>query len=305
MYFNAQTIIYFDGQYAWATDAHTNLYSQTLHYGYGVFEGIRSYRNERSEAQIFKPEAHFLRLKNSCELLGIPLDYSVEQMTEISYNVLQRNGLQDAYLRPLVICAPNMALINGQPSRLLVAAWSWGAYLGEKLLRLKISPYCRPHPRSTHIEAKAVGHYVNSILATSDAKRDGFDEALLLDCEGYLAEGPGANFFFEKDGVLFTPATGHILPGITRQTVLECSATLGIPVREGQFTLEDLRQADSAFFCGTGAEIIGIQSVDDIVFPKPWTETLGAQLRQEYLTLVRQPATATTPTSFTAETTLA
>lgn len=290
MYFNAQTIIYFDGNYAWATDAHTNLYSQTLHYGYGVFEGIRSYRSDQGETQIFKAEEHYERLKNSCALLGIPFDYSVEHLIEISYNVLTRNGLQDAYLRPLVFCSPNMALVNGQPSRLVIAAWSWGAYLGEKLLRLKVSPYCRPHPRSTHIEAKAVGHYVNSILATSDAKRDGYDEALLLDCEGYLAEGPGANFFFEKDGVLYTPELGHILPGITRDTVFELAQELGITVQESRFTLEDLKTADSAFYCGTGAEVIGIQSIDDIVFPKKWSETAGHQVQKAYTHLVRNPA---------------
>jgi branched-chain amino acid aminotransferase len=291
MYFNAQTIIYFDGNYAWATDAHINLYSQTLHYGQGVFEGIRSYRDTNGNAQIFKAEEHYARLKNSCDLLGIPFDYSIEHLIEISDNVLLRNGLQDAYLRPLVICAPNMALVNGQPSRLLIAAWSWGAYLGEKLLRLKVSPYCRPHPRSTHIEAKAVGHYVNSILATSDAKRDGFDEALLLDCEGYLAEGPGANFFFEKDKVLYTPALGHILPGITRQTVITLAHALGMQVQEGQFSPELLKDADSAFYCGTGAEVVGIQSIDDVVFPKKWTETAGYALQQAYLTLVRTPVT--------------
>lgn len=288
MYFNAQTIIYFDGNYAWASDAHTNLYCQTLHYGYGVFEGIRSYKTADGETQIFKAEAHYERLKNSCALLGIPFDYSVEHLIEISHNVLIRNGLHDAYLRPLVICSPNMALVNGQPSRLLIAAWSWGAYLGEKMLRLKISPYCRPHPRSTHIEAKAVGHYVNSILATSDAKKDGFDEALLLDCEGFLAEGPGANFFFEKNGELYTPALGHILPGITRNTVFELCQELGIRVTEGQFTVEDLKTADSAFYCGTGAEVVGIQSIDDIVFPAEWQETAGEKVQKAYLALVRK-----------------
>ena len=221
-------------------------------------------------------------------MLGIPFDYSVEELTEISYKVLAANGFQDAYLRPLVICDPSMTLINNQPSRLLIAAWEWGAYLGEKLLSLKISPYCRPHPRSVHMEAKAVGHYVNSILATSDARKAGFDEALLLDCEGYLAEGPGANIFFEKDGTLYTPSLGHILPGITRATVLEMSAEMDIPVKEGRFTAEDLFEADSAFFCGTGAEIIGIESVDHKTFRKQWADSQGSKLRQAYLRLVRE-----------------
>jgi branched-chain amino acid aminotransferase len=173
----------------------------------------------------------------------------------------------------------------------MIATWEWGAYLGEKLLNLKISPYCRPHPRSVHMEAKAVGHYVNSILATSDARKGGYDEALLLDCDGYLAEGPGANLFFEKDGVLYTPSLGHILPGITRATVFEMSRELGVPVEEGRYTPEDLFEADSAFFCGTGAEIVGIQAIDHKAFKQEWTESIGSKLRQMYALLVREKTT--------------
>jgi branched-chain amino acid aminotransferase len=202
---------------------------------------------------------------------------------------LAKNELTDAYIRPLLICDPNMTLINGQSTRLLVAVWEWGAYLGEKLLNLKISPYCRPHPRSIHIEAQAVGPYINSILATSEARKSGYDEALLLDCEGHLAEGPGANLFFEKDGALYTPALGHILPGITRNTVLELCAEMGIVVHQGAYTSDDLFQADSAFFCGTGAEIVGLQSVDGKSFKKNWSEAIGSALKKKYLDLVRTP----------------
>jgi branched-chain amino acid aminotransferase len=169
-----------------------------------------------------------------------------------------------------------------------IGVWGWGAYLGEKLLHLRISSYCRPHPRSVHVEAKACGHYVNSILATSEAKREGYDEALLLDCEGYLAEGPGANLFFEKDGKIYTPKLGHILPGITRATVMELCREMGIPVEEGRYTAEDLFEADSAFFCGTGAEVVGIQSVDKKSFHLNWPDSLGARIREAYLNLVRE-----------------
>ncbi len=287
MYFNEQTILFYHDRYAWATSAHTNLYMQTLHYGYGVFEGIRSYETAEG-TRIFKGREHFERLQNSCRLLGIPFEVSVEEMMAHSFEVLRRNGFSDAYIRPLVICEPNMTLINGSPSRLLICAWKWGAYLGEKLLRLKISPFCRPHPRSTFIEAKACGNYVNSILATSDARKSGFDEALLLDVDGFLAEGPGANLFFEKDGQLFTPKLGHILPGITRQTVFEICEMLEISVVEGKFKPADLFEADSAFFCGTGAEIVGIQSVDDCSFPKKWSDTVGSKVQEAYSKLVRE-----------------
>ncbi len=292
MYFNEETILFYDGAFIKAESAHTSLYAQTLHYGYGVFEGVRSYQTARG-ARIFKTHEHNERLRQGCALMGIPFEYTSEELTAISYEVLHRNGFTDAYLRPLVICDPNMTLINGQKGRLVVAAWNWGAYLGEKLLHLKISPYCRPHPRSVHMEVKAVGHYVNSILATSDAKKAGFDEALLLDCEGYLAEGPGANLFFEKDGQLFTPALGHILPGITRATVFELCAELGIPVSEGRFTPEDLFEADSAFFCGTGAEIVGIQSIDNKNFKKEWQQSLGTKIRMAYLDLVKEKSPVT------------
>lgn len=289
-YFNENTILFYDGQMMRATEAHTNLYGQTLHYGYGAFEGIRSYDTDHGP-RIFKAREHYERLIRSCELLGIPFAYSVEEMTQISYKVLESNGFSDAYLRPLVICDPSMTLINGQSTRLVIAAWEWGAYLGEKLLSLKISPYCRPHPRSVHMEAKAVGHYVNSILASSDARKGGYDEALLLDCDGYLAEGPGANLFFEKDGKLYTPAQGHILPGITRATVFEMCRELGATVEEGRYTAEDLFEADSAFFCGTGAEIIGIKAIDHKEFKQAWTDSIGSKLRQMYLLLVREKTT--------------
>jgi len=285
-YFSDNTILYFDGQYVRATAAHTSLYMQTLHYGYGVFEGIRSYATEDG-VQIFKAREHYERLLQSCKLLGIPCDYKVDEMIDITYKVLEANSFADSYIRPLVICDPNMTLINGQSTRLVIAAWQWGAYLGDKLLRLKISSYCRPHPRSIHIEAKAVGHYVNSILATSEAKKAGYDEALLLDCEGFLAEGPGANLFFEKDGVLYTPALGHILPGITRATVLELCAELDIPVCEGRYTTNDLFDADTALYCGTGAEVVGIQSIDDRDFRKKWSDTASNRVKEAYMALVR------------------
>lgn len=287
MYFKEKTVIFYDGEYTLATETHTSLYGQTLHYGYGVFEGIRSYATA-SGAKIFKAREHYERLHESCRLLGIPLNYSVEALTEFTYEVLKRNALEDAYIRPLVLCDPNMSLINGQPTHVFIGVWGWGAYLGEKLLNLRISSYCRPHPRSVHVEAKACGHYVNSILATSEAKREGYDEALLLDCDGYLAEGPGANLFFEKDGKIFTPKLGHILPGITRTTVIELCREMGIPVEEGRYTAEDLFEADGAFFCGTGAEVVGIQSVDKKTFRLNWPDSLGARIREAYLNLVRE-----------------
>jgi branched-chain amino acid aminotransferase len=181
-----------------------------------------------------------------------------------------------------------MALARPNNVSIMICAWEWGAYLGDKQLRLTVSSYCRPHPRSIKIEAKVCGHYVNSILATNEAKDNGFDEALLLDSDGFLAEGPEANLFYEKEGVLYTPQLGNILPGITCATVLELAKELGIEVRQGLFSKDDLAVADSAFYCGTAAEIIGIESVDDSKFPKEWNNTLGKKLQEEYSKLVRK-----------------
>lgn len=287
MYFNNNTILFLDGRFVKATEATTNLYSQTLHYGYGVFEGIRTYPVNGGTA-IFKAKEHYDRLRKSCRLVNIPFDYSTEELTQLTYKLLEKNNFTDAYIRPLVFCGPNMGLTQPESVHLMLCAWEWGAYLGDKSLAVMTSSYCRPHPKSLHIEAKVCGHYVNSTLATSEAKSLGFDEALLLDCEGYLAEGPGANLFFEKNNTLYTPQLGHILPGITRQTVLDLAEELGVKVQEGRFTLEDLKQADSAFYCGTAAEVIGLKSVDDYVFPTRWGQTLGRKLQEAYTGLVRQ-----------------
>ncbi len=286
-YFNSETIIYFNGSFQKATEAQTSLYSQTLHYGYGVFEGIRAY-NTASGAKIFKAQEHYERLINSSQLMSIPFNYAAAQMTELTYEVLKRNNFTDAYIRPLVFCSPNMALTKGLESYLMICAWEWGAYLGDKLLNLKISSYCRPHPRSIKTDAKACGHYVNSILAVTEAKEQGFDEALLLDHEGYLAEGPGANLYFEKNGKLFTPKEGSILKGITRSVVMDIARSLNIGVEEGSYLPKDLYEADSAFYCGTGAEIVGIASIDGKAFYKKWEDSIGKIIQQKYLDLVRE-----------------
>jgi branched-chain amino acid aminotransferase len=164
----------------------------------------------------------------------------------------------------------------------VIQAWEMAPFLGEKLLRVMTSSFQRPNPKGFKIEAKAAGHYVNSIMASHEAKGKGFDEALLTDMNGFIAEGPGANMFFEKDGKLYTPAAGNILPGITRATVLGLCEQLGIPVEQGQYTLAHLKQADAAFFCGTAAEVIGWTSIDDYVFPLPWKETQSRKIQQAY-----------------------
>ena len=285
MYFNEETILYYDGKYIKSIDAKVNLYTQTMHYGYGVFEGIRAYNTENG-VRLYKATEHYERLKKSCQMINIPFEYDVDDLIEQTYKVLEVNNFTDAYVRPLVFCGPNMSLTKPSSVSILICAWEWGAYLGDNLLNVTISSFCRPHPKSTKIEAKVCGHYVNSILATTEAKEKGFDEAILLDTDGFLAEGPGSNLFFEKEGKLFTPKTGNILPGITRATVIELCKDLEIELTEGAFLSEDLANADSAFLCGTAAEIIGLQSLEKKNFPKNWNETLGKKLQTAYKNLV-------------------
>jgi branched-chain amino acid aminotransferase len=285
MYFNEETILYYDGKYTKSIDAKVNLYTQTMHYGYGVFEGIRAYNTENG-VRLYKATEHYERLKKSCQMINIPFEYDVDDLIEQTYKVLEVNNFTNAYVRPLVFCGPNMSLTKPSSVSILICAWEWGAYLGDNLLNVIISSFCRPHPKSTKIEAKVCGHYVNSILATTEAKEKGFDEAILLDTDGFLAEGPGSNLFFEKEGKLFTPKTGNILPGITRATVIELCKDLEIELTEGAFLPEDLANADSAFLCGTAAEIIGLQSLEKKNFPKNWNETLGKKLQTAYKNLV-------------------
>ncbi len=284
-YYSDDTVLFLDGEFVNAHEARTDLFGQTLHYGYGVFEGIRAYRTVHG-TKIFQAQAHFERLAESCRLMGIPLQYSPAELTQFSYQVLKRNNLSNAYLRPLVFCSPNMSLTAPKEVSVMITAWDWGKYFASSSLRVCISSYERPNPKSTHVEAKTCGHYVNSILATSEAKAKGFDEALMLDMNGFIAEGPGANFFMEKDGTLMTPNSGNILPGITRSVVINICRELEIPVSESQIAPEDLESADAAFFCGTAAEITPIASIDGISFPKPWRKTVGRIIQEAYHCMV-------------------
>lgn len=286
-YFDQDTILYLNGSYVKAVDAKIDLYSQSLHYGYGVFEGIRSYRSIEGETRIFKAEEHFERLRESARAINLPFHWDTQELIAATYTVLEQNNLQDAYIRPLVFAPPNMTYAFNTVSYITIQAWKMQPFLGEKLLRVMSSSFQRPNPLGFHIHAKACGHYVNSIVSSQDAKRQGYDEALLKDMEGFVAEGPGANVFYEKDGKLITPAAGYILNGITRQTVLGICQHLGIPVIEKQVTHEELRSADTAFFCGTGVEVIGWQGLDDQDFPLSFDDSLSGIIRKAYLALVR------------------
>jgi branched-chain amino acid aminotransferase len=281
-YYNENTIIYLDSRFVKATDAKIDLYSQSMHYGYAVFEGIRSYKTVNGDTKIFREQEHFARLKHSADALNLPYHYDAATLIAATYELLKQNNLQNAYIRPLVFAPANMSFVKNAESHMTIQVWEMAPFLGEQLLRVMTSSFQRPNPKGFAITAKASGHYVNSILASQEAKAKGFDEALLTDMNGFVAEGPGANMFYEKDGKLFTPAAGNILPGITRATVLEICRDLDIEVMEKQVTVEDVKDADAAFFCGTAAEVIGWESFDNSIFKKEWNKTLSSIIQKAY-----------------------
>ena len=287
-YYNNDTVVYLNGEIMKATEAKMDLYSQSLHYGYSVFEGIRSYKTVNGETKIFKEVEHYDRLRRSAEALNMPYHWTTKELIDATYEVLKRNNLQDAYIRPVVYAPANMKFDTNERSFIVIETWLMQPFLGEKLLRVMTSSFQRPNPKGFKIHAKAAGHSVNSLLASQEAKANGYDEALLLDMNNYAAEAPGANLFYEKDDKLFTPALGNILPGITRATIIDLCNESNIPVEEKFFTVDELKKADAAFFCGTGAEVIGFESLDDYKFPLKWSDSVSRKIQVEYMKLVRE-----------------
>lgn len=281
-YYNERTILYLNGDFVKAPEAKIDLYSQSLHYGYAVFEGIRAYRTAAGKTAIFKAEEHFDRLERSAIALNMPYIWSTEELINAAYEVLRQNNLQDAYIRPVVYAPANMSFVPNETSYIVIEAWEMKPFLGDNLLRIMTSTFRRPNPAAFRIEAKATGHYVNSIMASQEAKSNGYDEALLLDGDGFVAEGPGANVFYEKDGRLVTPSLGNILPGITRATILEICHELNIQVEVKLFTTEELKSADAVFYCGTAAEVIGWESLDDHGFELPWDKSVSRIIKDAY-----------------------
>lgn len=280
-YYKEDSIVFYNGDFVEATNLKVDAYSQALHYGNGVFEGIRAY-NTKFGTKIFKSYDHYKRLKFGAEVMDIPFGYTEEELTEITYELLEKNDLKDAYIRPLIVTGASMGLASSQESTLIIQCWEWGKLMGDNLLRIKTSSFQRPNPKSCFVEAKVTGHYVNSLLARNESKKKGYDEALLLDINGNVAECSGANVFMEKEGRLYTPPKGHIMAGITRATVIDLCKEEGIPVEEKHFTVDELKQADACFFTGTAAEVVGLKSLDEYKFPLDWKESHGYRLMKLY-----------------------
>lgn len=286
MYYTDKTTVFLDGNFVKAKDAKLDFFSQTAHYGMGVIDGIRAYSNPEG-VKVFKAKDHYERLLKSSAKMNLPINYTIDQLVDITYKLLDKNNLSDAYVRPLVYTGANMHLIANREAHLFIAVWKWGSYMSNNMVDVVVSSYQRPNPKSCHVESKVAGHYVNSILATTEAKSKGADEALMLDMNGNIAQGPGTNIFFEKDKKLYTPAKGSILPGITRATIMEIARDIGIPVIEGQFTIQELTDSDAAFFTGTAAELIGIGTVEGKKLKLRWKDSLAYILVQKYRQLIK------------------
>jgi len=261
-------LIWYDGKLVEWRNATTHVLTHTLHYGMGVFEGVRAYETPKGTA-IFRLHDHTERLFNSAKIFQMNIPFSFEELFEAQKTVVRKNKLSSCYLRPLAFVGSEKLGIaaTGNSINVIVAAWPWGAYLGteglEKGIRVKVSSFTRHHVNVSMVRAKASGYYVNSILAHQEAAADGYDEAMLLDTEGYVSEGAGENLFIVKKGKLYTPDVSSCLDGITRSTVITLAKEEGIEVIEKRITRDEVYTADEAFFTGTAAEVTPIRELDN------------------------------------------
>jgi branched-chain amino acid aminotransferase len=262
--------IWMNGELVDWNDARIHVGAHGLHYGSGVFEGIRAYETPKGTA-VFRLTDHLKRLENSARLLYMELGYTVEDLREACHGLIAANGLPECYLRPIAFFGYGELGVSavGNPVDVVIMSWPWGAYLGEDGLkngiRAKISSWQRVGPNVIPHASKATGVYVNSMLAVTEANRAGYDEAILLTADGFIADGSGENVFVVKDGEIFTPdLSASILPGITRDTVVQIAQDLGYTVHEKQLIRSDLMLADEAFMTGTAAEVTPLRAVDDV-----------------------------------------
>jgi branched-chain amino acid aminotransferase len=283
--------IWYDGKLVPWREATTHVLTHSLHYGMGVFEGVRAYKTAQGTA-IFRLQDHTERLFNSAHIFQMAMPFDRETINEAQKEVIRANNLESGYIRPLAFYGSEKLGVSpkGAKVHVTIAAWPWGAYLGEEGLergiRVKTSSFTRHHVNISMVRAKACGHYINSILANNEATNDGYDEALLLDPEGYVAEGAGENVFIVKKGKIYTPDLTSCLEGITRATVLKLCEELGIPVLEKRITRDEIYAADEAFFTGTAAEVTPIRELDGRQIGIGRRGPITAQLQQKYFDVV-------------------
>src|SRR6185295_14888437 len=278
-------VIWYDGKLVPWREATTHVLTHTLHYGMGVFEGVRAYKTPKGTA-VFRLKEHTDRLFRSAHVLGMPMPYEKETLNKALCNVLRENKLESAYIRPMCFYGSEGMGLRADNLKVhaIIAAWTWGAYLGEEGqkngIRVRTSSYNRHHVNITMTKAKANGNYMNSMLALREAQAVGYDEALMLDTEGYVSEGSAENVFVIRDGMIYTPELTSALDGITRATVIKLAEESGFKVREKRITRDEVYIADEAFFTGTAAEVCPIRELDERKIgggkPGPITQKLQA-----------------------------
>jgi branched-chain amino acid aminotransferase len=280
-------VIWYDGELVPWREAKTHVLTHTLHYGMGVFEGVRAYKTDKGPA-IFRLREHTDRLFRSAHILGMPMPYDKDAINAATVAAVRENKLQSAYIRPMCFYGSEGMGLRADNLKVhtIIAAWEWGAYLGadnmEKGIRIKTSSFTRHHVNITMCMAKANGNYMNSMLALQEALRDGYDESLLLDVDGFVAEGSGENFFMVRDGVMYTPELTSALDGITRRTIMQYAKDLGIELREERITRDEVYVADEAFFTGTAAEVTPIRELDGRVIGTGKRGPVTEKLQQMY-----------------------
>jgi len=286
-------LIWLDGKMVPWQEAKVHVLTHTLHYGLGVFEGVRAYHTDDRGTCIFKLQEHTNRLFNSAKILMMKIPYDKEAINEAHKQVVRENGLPEAYLRPMCFYgSEGMGLRADQlQTHVMVAAWEWPSYMDPEArnrgIKVRTSSYTRHHVNIAMCKAKANGQYINSLLALREAIDSGAEEALLLDNEGYVAEGSGENFFMVKNGVLYTPELTSCLEGITRATVIELAQEIGLTVREKRITRDEVYIADEAFFTGTAAEVVPIRELDSRTIGSGSRGPITEQLQAMYFDSVR------------------
>lgn len=284
-------VIWYDGKMVNWRDATTHVLTHTLHYGMGVFEGVRAYKTDKGTA-IFRLQDHTDRLFRSAHILGMKMPYSKEEISAAQLAAVRENNLESAYLRPMAFYGAEAMGISAKTlsTHVIVAAWKWGAYMGQEALdhgiRVKTSSFSRHHVNVTMCKAKANGNYMNSILAHQEAAQDGYEEALLLDVDGFVAEGSGENVFIVRNGKIYTPDLTAALEGITRDTIVQLAGELGIPVIEKRITRDEVYGADEAFFTGTAAEVTPIRELDRRSIGAGTAGPITKQLQNMYFDVV-------------------
>nr|WP_299243532.1 branched-chain amino acid transaminase [uncultured Halomonas sp.] len=284
-------LIWFDGEMVPWRDAKVHVLTHTLHYGMGCFEGVRAYDTERGTA-IFRLDEHTNRLFDSAKILGMEMPFSKTQINEASRAVVRENGLKEAYLRPMVFFgSEGMGLrADNLKTHVIVAAWEWPSYMAPEArelgIKVQTSSFTRHHVNVSVTRAKANGQYINSMMALAEAQRGGYDEALLLDPQGYVAEGSGENLFVVKDGIIYTPMLTSCLNGITRNTVLHMAEKLGYELREKLITRDEVYICDEAFFTGTAAEVLPIRELDGRTLGEGRRGPITEQIQSMYFDLV-------------------